>query len=1463
MSKLKNDKVSLELDLRAQKAQEEIHRLTKSIDNLRKQNNEHRKEISRLAATEGDYSAEIKRLNETIRANTKEIDAHKLAIEGEQKKIDISRMSASQLGKELKNLKRELNNTSKATNWKRYRELEAEIKRVEKAYTTATQSTRGFITSLLSLDKMASMVKGFFMGLGAVIVAFVANSLKEGISKIIEFEKANSNLAAVLGTTKASIRDLTAEALRLGATTSYTAAEVTNLQTELAKLGFGKEQIKEMESGILKFAKAVDTDLASAASFAGAAMRIFDIEASEVENMLASLAIGTTKSALNFSYLQNALSTIGPVAKAFGFSIQDTIALLGSLANAGFDASSAATATRNILLNLADSNGKLAQALGAPVKNLNDLVTGLKSLKAENVDLNQTLELTDKRSVAAFSRFLEGADSMLTLRNNVTDCKEAFTAMYNEMGDNAASAWKIFMSAIEGVLLRFYESRGIIKSIIEGLTVLVEWVRITIDVISQYSTKISIIVTAIVAYKVAVYAVVTAKKLQIRANKDSAAAIILETVALKAQNVVIAAHRIAIIAAKGAMALFTGNIQAAIKAFRLLWVVIKSNPWIMFASGAVYAISKLIQVRKKAAEARKELEESNKRIREFNRSITDLSSGTAKYANAEMKTLRKLYNTATNHLASYKKRHEAVNQLQLQYPKYFGNLSKEYILTGQAINQYNLLAKSIRDVARAKAAQDKIKENEGKRLDLETENDDYAAEIQRYDNAITKLEKKRNRLRNRSYLSYDDANELRRINQLISEAYLHMDGLDKKMAENRDNMVKIDNANYQLEKKFSDIDLSKFDENINGPLQTFNTTADETVTRLKKINAEIRQLRKKDPHSKEELKEIQDRISALQKEKKLILGKNNAKRQVGVYREDSIDEVTAPLASKHQQNLLDINLTKSELSEAELTIAKAKEMKRYCAELVDALQLLQSKTKSTHTETLDKITKQINEANANILAADQTIAKATVSINEDNYKKRLQATEIFYKEQESIIKNKVSKNQITQEAADLYLLNLQRSSNHDMLQVMQQHYDELEDDCYMDVETLLKTREKLDTEMREINNRLMNDTGKLSERIRELSTNTTSATGVEDMLALQLKAIEDLYSEAIKIVGEGSEQAVALEEEKQRRIEALNYQYLEQVWKMQEITGLTWADEYERELAQLDNYHTQGLVKEKAYQKKKLQLGVNNAKRYFDYYSQLSNSMFSTLADAEIARSDAKYDILIQQAKNNGEETTALEEEKENKKLEIQKKYADVNFAIKCAQIVADTAVAAMKAYADLGPIAGPIAAALISATGIAQLAIAKAERDKIKNMAFSNTTKKTDEASGNKTAVRSLTGYSEGGYTGDGDRYEVAGVVHKGEYVVPKPIMDHPYVVDAIGNIEAIRRNKLVMVQPSNTGSYADGGFTGNNFDTEGLKEAIADLRRTTEAIKALKAYVVLNDLKRAQRLDERARNPFTRNKD
>lgn len=315
---------------------------------------------------------------------------------------------------------------------------------------------------------VGSMIKGM-VGAQAIIGSFqkMIGLFKSGVQSIIDFEAANSKLAAILGTTSNNMKDLSTDAQRLGAATKYTASEATNLQIELAKLGFTRKEILQSTEGILKFAQATGADLPEAAALAGAALRMFDAETRETERYVSAMAVATTKSALSFSYLQTAMPIVGPVAKAFNFQIEDTLALLGKLSDAGFDASMAATATRNILLNLADGSGKLAQALGGPVKTLPELVSGLQKLKERGVDLNTTLELTDKRSVAAFNAFLTAADKIVPLREQITGVAGELNDMAETMGDNVQGAIAGLSSAWEAFMLSFYDSKGIMKDVLD------------------------------------------------------------------------------------------------------------------------------------------------------------------------------------------------------------------------------------------------------------------------------------------------------------------------------------------------------------------------------------------------------------------------------------------------------------------------------------------------------------------------------------------------------------------------------------------------------------------------------------------------------------------------------------------------------------------------------------------------------------------------------------------------------------------------------------------------------------------------------------------------------------------------------------------------------------------------------------------------------------------------------------
>ncbi|WP_303005116.1 phage tail tape measure protein [Bacteroides congonensis] len=428
---------------------QEVH----SRSQAKEMNKQLQKAVDLLKDTDENYIRTLARLNSTIGINTDYIKRN-------SDRYSQQKMTIGAYREEVKAAWVEIQNGNKS---------------MQNMGIIARNAGRMLNTELApGLNQVSAGLKGWaagYIGAQAVVSGVVAlfTKLREGIGSVVEFEYANSRLSAILGTTSDQIKELTLDAKRLGATTKYTASEATELQIELAKLGFTRKEILDATESVLRFAQATGAELGEAASLTGAALRMFNADTRETERYVSAMAVATTKSALSFSYLATALPIVGPVAKAFNFSIEDTLALVGKLADAGFDASMSATATRNILLNLADTNGVLAKSLGGPVRTLPELVAGLQKLKEQGVDLNSTLEMTDKRSVAAFNAFLTAADKIVPLREQITGVDGELADMAHTMEDNVKGAINSLSSAWEALMLTFYNSRGTMKGILDFL----------------------------------------------------------------------------------------------------------------------------------------------------------------------------------------------------------------------------------------------------------------------------------------------------------------------------------------------------------------------------------------------------------------------------------------------------------------------------------------------------------------------------------------------------------------------------------------------------------------------------------------------------------------------------------------------------------------------------------------------------------------------------------------------------------------------------------------------------------------------------------------------------------------------------------------------------------------------------------------------------------------------------------
>lgn len=253
------------------------------------------------------------------------------------------------------------------------------------------------------------------------------------------------------------------------------------------------------------------------------------------------------------------------------------------------------------------------------------------------------------------------------------------------------------------------------------------------------------------------------------------------------------------------------------------------------------------------------------------------------------------------------------------------------------------------------------------------------------------------------------------------------------------------------------------------------------------------------------------------------------------------------------------------------------------------------------------------------------------------------------------------------------------------------------------------------------------------------------------------------------------------QESYQRKLEALRKKYGSK------------SEQRESELEMLDKLHQAGIVKEEEYQRLKTAIAEQACEQekkmqrdkyreilsYAEYaYDSINNVVSAAAAyaqassDLEVAKVTANYDKQIEAAGNNATRRQQLEKERDEKIRKLKTTANRRAMAIEMAQATASTAMSAIKAYADAPAphmIWGPIASAMAIAAGMLQIA----------------TIKKQHQAQ--------AAGFAEGGYTGRGARNQVAGVVHKNEWVAPGWMVDSPATSGIIEMLDAARRNNSV----------------------------------------------------------------------
>lgn len=415
----------------------EVTQATKELLAIEKQDVQLKQKLSSLR--KGEQDAIIKtRL--AIQQETKAIKDNVKSIQSLTPQYDKARKKLAAMQKQLIELTLTEKKASKSTI-----KLRNDVQKLNQQISGAEQMGGRFQRQVGKYPKMLSGAALAFGGAALSAGAFV-RVLGSAIGIAKDFEQSNANLASVLGVSRKEIKALTDDAKRLGAATAFSATEISGLQTEFAKLGFNESEILSATEATLNLAAATGSDLGEAAAIAGATLGGFGLNADETGRVVDVMAKSFSTSALDLEKFKESMKSAAPAAKAVGVSVEETTALLGTMANAGIFGSKAGNALKNTFINL----NKAGLTLEG----------GFEKVNKSSDKLGTAVALVGKEAATAFLIMAEGVDDTKRLADGLRDAGGAAEKMALTQLDTLEGSLKILNSAWEGFILGLLDGEG-------------------------------------------------------------------------------------------------------------------------------------------------------------------------------------------------------------------------------------------------------------------------------------------------------------------------------------------------------------------------------------------------------------------------------------------------------------------------------------------------------------------------------------------------------------------------------------------------------------------------------------------------------------------------------------------------------------------------------------------------------------------------------------------------------------------------------------------------------------------------------------------------------------------------------------------------------------------------------------------------------------------------------------------
>lgn len=316
-----------------------------------------------------------------------------------------------------------------------------------------------------ALSQTQNQLKNFTTGIKQVGAALgisfgataIFNGLKAAVGIMSDFEATMSEVKAITGATGREFEALEKDALKLGASTKFTAQQVGQLQVAYGRLGFNTQEILDATAATLDLAAATGEDLAKSADVAGSTVRGFGLEARETQRIVDVMAASFNQTALGLDNFTESMKYVAPIAAAANISVEETTALLGVLADAGIRGSSAGTALRKIFGDLSKD--------GRPVNER------LDELGKKGITLSDSFDEVGRTAQTALLVLTKNREKADELTRSFSNVEGEAARMARTMADNLQGDVTKLTSAWEGLILSLSKT-SVLRDVTQGLTAL-------------------------------------------------------------------------------------------------------------------------------------------------------------------------------------------------------------------------------------------------------------------------------------------------------------------------------------------------------------------------------------------------------------------------------------------------------------------------------------------------------------------------------------------------------------------------------------------------------------------------------------------------------------------------------------------------------------------------------------------------------------------------------------------------------------------------------------------------------------------------------------------------------------------------------------------------------------------------------------------------------------------------------